>query len=108
MAEVYKRLYQGQPGVAAATVYTVPAGTQTIIKEIRAVVPSSAAAGANIGLFHGGTADANRIWPDWPLAPGEMAVEDGLITMQPGDTLAAIASVAARVTVTVYGIELTP
>lgn len=108
MANVFKKLYQGQPGTSAATIYTTPAGTQTIVKEIRALVPSNAAGGSTIGLFHGGTSDANRIWPDEPLAPGEMAIEDGLIELQPAETLAAIASVASRVTLTVYGVEITP
>lgn len=108
MANTFKKLYQGQPGTSAATIYTAPAGTQTIIKEVRAVVPSNAPAGATIGLFDGGLTDANRIWPDLPLAPGEMAVEDGLEELQPGGTLAAVASVAGRVTLTVYGVEMAP
>jgi hypothetical protein len=108
MANTYKKLYQGQPGVSAATIYTAPAGTQVIIKSVRALVPSNAANGSTIGLFHGGLTDANRLWPDYPLAPGEMAKEEDLVELQPGETLAAVASVASRVTVTVFGIEMTP
>lgn len=105
MAESYEKLYQGQPGTSAATVYTVPGSTQAIVKHIRAV--NMGGATTSIGLFHDGTAAANRILPDVPLAPGEFLEWDGTILMEAADTLAAIASVATSITLTVYGIEVT-
>lgn len=105
MAEAYKKLVQTQPGVAAATVYTVPALTNTVIKHIRAV--NMGAAAATIGLYDGGTAVTNRILPDVPLGPGEWLEWDGLLTMPTTATLAAIASVASSITLTIYGLELT-
>jgi hypothetical protein len=102
--EVYKRLYQGQPGVAAATVYTVPALTSAVMKQVRAVNTGTQA--ASVGLFHGGTAVGNRILPDVPLSPGEWLEDDLTAMMAAGDVLAAIASVASTITVTIYGLEL--
>lgn len=106
MAEAYKKLYQGQPGVAAATAYTAPAtaGSSVIVKHIRAVNTTETA--ASVGLFHDGTAAANRILPNVPLNPGEWLEWDGTILLEPSDTLAAIASVATTVTLTIYGIEV--
>jgi hypothetical protein len=106
MAEVYKKLYQGQPGTSAAIVYTAPstAGSSVIIKHIRAV--NSTETAASIGLFHDGTAAGNRILPNVPLGPGETLIDDSLYTLEPSDTLAAIASVATTITLTIYGIEV--
>jgi hypothetical protein len=105
VAENYKKLYQGQPGTAAATIYTVPALTTTLIKTIKAVNATTATA-ATIGLFHDGLVAANRTLPDLPLNPGEFLVDDTVFMLETGDTLAAIASVAATITVTVYGVEI--
>ena len=61
---------------------------------------------ATIGLFSGGTGVTNRILPNVPLGPGEWCEDDMLLTMTTGDTLAAIASAAGAITLTIYGIEL--
>lgn len=102
----FKKLAQLQVGTTAATVYTAPALTQVVIKEMRVVVPSTKSAGSTIALYHGGTTDANMICPAVPLAPGEFGIEDATITLQPGDTIAAVASVANTVTLTIYGVEM--
>lgn len=107
MAETYKRIAQLQVAAAAAVIYTVPAGTQTVVKHIRAVNTTTGTP-ATIGLFHGGTDAAHRVLPDVPLNPGEWCEEDGLFTLAAGDTLAAVSSVANAITLTIYGIELTP
>lgn len=105
MANTFKKLAQVQPGTAAAVVYTAPAATQVVVKEIRAVNATTGTA-ATVGLFHGGSAAANRIWPDIPLNPGEQAIEDATMMLAPGDTIVAIASVAAAITLTIYGVEM--
>lgn len=105
MAETFKKIVQTQPGTSAATVYTAPALTQTIIKQIRAVNTSTTVA-STVGLFHDGTAATNRILPDVPLNPGEWLVEDCTIFMETADTLAAIASVASTISLVVYGVEI--
>lgn len=105
MAEAYLKLYQGQPGVAAGVVYTVPASTNTVVKHIRAV--NTGTVGASIGLFDGGSGVTNRILPDVVLQPGEWLEWDGLITMPTTATLQAIASVASTITLTIYGLQLT-
>jgi hypothetical protein len=110
MADSFKRLYKGQPGTSAATVYTVPAGKQAIIKQIRAVLV--AGADSSIGLFNGGTDADDRILPDVPLRAGSgdeadgYLVDDGTLTLDEGDTIAAVAGHAAAVTLMIYGDEV--
>lgn len=105
MAESYKVLYQGQPGTAAATIYTVPGSTQAIVKYVKAVNVS--AVPCSIKFFQGGLVDANCINPAVTLQPGESLEFDGTITMVAASTLGAQAGVAASITLTVEGIEVT-
>lgn len=104
MAETYKVLYQGQPSTSMVTVYTVPGSTSAIVKQIRLVNVSVAA--ATIKLCQGGTADANCILPAVSLGPGEWAEFDGSIFMATGTTLAAQAQTASAITMTVHGVEI--
>lgn len=74
--ETYSVLYQGQLAAAAATIYTVPASTQSFIRSISVVntdtVPQT------FQFFRGGTAQANAITPVITLSAGGMAgYEDG-------------------------------
>jgi hypothetical protein len=106
MAEAYKKLYQGQPGTSAATVYTTPGATSTVVKHVRAVNTSTTVS-ATIGLYQDGTAATNRTLPDVVLGPGEWMEWDGLMLAPAASTIAAVASVATTITLTIYGIELT-
>jgi hypothetical protein len=108
MAEDYGKLYQGQPGTSAATVYTAPATAGSHVIIVKIVALNMGAAAASIGLFHDGTAVSNRIIPDVPLNPNEWLKDADGFFMDPSDTLAAIASVASSITLTIYGVEVTP
>ncbi len=70
--ETFKRLYQGQPSASAATLYTTPATTQTLIKSIMVVNPTGVA--RTIELWAVGTADANALLPAISVDAGAMAV----------------------------------
>ena len=104
MPETYKKLYQGQLGSSAGTLYTVPSSTQTIVKSIRVVNTDSSARTAK--LWHDGTADANVILPACSISAGGWGEFDGVITLEAADTLSGQASVASKVTVTIYGLEI--
>jgi hypothetical protein len=105
MAEAYKRLYQGQPGTSITTIYTVPAATNAVVKNIRIV--NMGTASATIQLWHGGTTNANVILPATTLQPGEWGEFDGLIVAPTTEVFSAQASLATTMTVTMYGLELT-
>ena len=104
MTDSYKKLYQGQPGTSATTLYTVPSATQAIIKHIRVVNNDSTA--RTIKLWHDGTAAANVILPATPVRAGGWAEFDGTITLEASDSFSGQASVASQVTVTIYGLEI--
>jgi len=104
VTDTFKKLAQAQPGVAAATLYTVPAATQTVVKQIRAV--NTGTVPASIKLWHDGVADVNVILPPVTLQPGEWGEFDGLIVGEAADTFSGLASVAATITVTMYGLEI--
>lgn len=104
MADTFKRLYQGQPGTGATTLYTVPALTATIIKHIRIVNPT--ATDRTIKLWHGGVVDANVILPTVTVLAGGWGEFDGTIVMAAAETLSGIASAATALTVSVYGDEV--
>lgn len=104
MPENYKKLYQGQLSSAAATLYTVPSATQTIIKGIRIV--NTDTSDRTVKLWHDGTADTNLILPATTIKAGGWGEFDGVITMETADTLSGEASVASKLTVTIYGLEV--
>lgn len=74
--ETYKCLYQGQLAAAAATLYTVPASTATLVRSIH-VVNTNASATKTFQLFRGGTAGSNAITASITLPAGGMAIYEG-------------------------------
>lgn len=76
-AESYKALAQLQLASAAATIYTVTAGTTAFIKTI-AAVNTDAVNAQTFQLFRGGTSGTNAITPSFTIPPGGCAIyEDG-------------------------------
>lgn len=105
MADAYKKLYQGQAPNAVATVATVPSGKTWIIRHIRVV--NTHASAQTIELWDDGTTDANKILGAVTIDPDDTYTEDCFICVAGDDTIAAEASVASEVTVTLYGVEIT-
>jgi hypothetical protein len=70
-----KVLYQGQLASSAATIYTVPATTVTVVKTIMVVNTDSVS--RTFQLFRGGTAAANAIIGTITLPANHTAVFDG-------------------------------
>lgn len=107
MADTYKRLYQGVAGTTAAAAYTVPGSTSAIVKSMRIVNYSGAA--ATIKLWHGtgGAADANVILPEVSVDAGGFAEFDGTLTMAAADIIYAQAGTVTSITLTIYGLEIT-
>jgi len=103
MTQAYKKLGQGTLTGGQDTLYTVPASTEAIVKEITLVNYSGVA--RTVKMWHDGVADANYILPAATIEAGGWANFDGIITMEAADTLLAQASAAASVTYTVYGME---
>lgn len=104
MTDTYKKIAQAQPGTSATTLYTVPSATQAIVKHIRVVNTDSTA--RTIKFWHDGNSDERVILPATSIRAGGWAEFDGTITLEASDTLSAQASVGSKVTVTIYGLEI--
>lgn len=105
MADTYKRIYQGQLSTSSGVVYTVPSGTQAIIKSIR--IANTSASSTTVKLWNGGSADSNVILPPTSIDAGGFGEFDGTLTMTAEDTLVAQAGANSSITMTVYGLEIT-
>jgi hypothetical protein len=100
-----KRLYTGQPGTTATTIYTVPPNTTTIIKSI--VMANTNAAASTITIGINGTGAANQIVPTVYINPNDSKIVDGInLVLNTGDTLQALQGTAGAVTLTVSGAEV--
>lgn len=104
MPDNYKVLAQGQPGVATAAIYTVPGATQSIVRSI--VIVNTDAAPRTVDLFVNGSAEANRILPTTTLAVGERIELNTIICLAAANTIQAKADVAAKVTISFFGLEI--
>lgn len=101
MPAAYDLLAQGQVGAAATTLYTAPAA-MAIVKHIK-LVNVHASSSTTIKVWLNGSADANIWHPQVTLAPGESIEFDGTLSLGSGDTIQAIAGVAATVNYLVSG-----
>ena len=110
MAETYKHLHQGLVATTSGGAVTYTAtGVTTLIKTMRVVNIHSAA--VELTLWHmpptGTTANANLIFPATDIAAGGSAEFDGIIIMDTGDRLFALAETANMLYLNIYGLELT-
>jgi hypothetical protein len=103
-SEAPKLLFQGLVSNAAATVYTVPASTQTRYETCR--LYNSDVVARTVTLYDGGTAAGNTILPATEIPAGDF-IELDLSGMggQAGATIAAVASAAAVIAMNLYGSE---
>jgi hypothetical protein len=100
-----KRLYLGQPGTSATTLYTVPANTTTILKSIVMTNTTGTAATVTIGI--NGTAAANQIVPAVSVGANDTKIVDGVnIILNTGDTLQALQGTASAITLVISGAEV--
>lgn len=104
MTDTFKKLAQSQAPAAAAAIYTVPGSTQAIVRQI--IVVNTDTVARDITLYDGGSAAGNVIHGLTTLQPNETMFMDCYITMASGGTLQALGSVASKLTITVYGLEI--
>lgn len=104
MAFTIQALADGQLAAAKATLYTVPASTQTIVKSITLVNTDAAARTVNIYVKPGAT--SRRILPkDLSIPAGGSYVHDAVITLEAGDVIEGDASAATVVDYIINGTE---
>jgi len=108
MADAYKTIYQGQLPNAVATIATVGGGKSWIIRSV--VVVNTDTATRTFQVLIGGTVDANT-WIGTSNDPislrrGETYEWDGVIALAAAETIAGVASVASKLTITISGDEV--
>lgn len=100
------RLYQGRPGTAETTVYTVPTGKK--LHKFEVVMANTTTAEATISLSlvpSGGAAGAeNRIIPASKVPANSVATIKFNQYMEAGEFLSALQGTAGAITLTISGV----
>jgi hypothetical protein len=105
MADTLKRLYgPAQPTATAATLYTVPASTITVLRFIRFV--NTTGTDRTITLSIGADSAATRFFPATTIPAGGALDWSGSIPMTAGEIIQGSSSAAAAVNVIIAGVEV--
>jgi hypothetical protein len=103
-----KKLYTGQPGTTATTLYTAPASTTTIIKNI--IICNTTATDATLTLSlvpSGGSAGTtNRIMSALVIKANDTVAMDLSGLLSTGDFISALQGTSAALTVHISGVEV--
>lgn len=106
MASTPKRLYgPAQPGNTTATRYTVPALTKTVVRHIHVSNPTGGA--VTLTLSVGADAAAVRLFDGYSIPAGSTYDWWGYLVIDAAEIIAAHASAATSLTVTINGDERT-
>jgi predicted amidohydrolase len=106
MAKTPKRLFgPAQLTAAAATKYTVPASTKTIVRHIHLYNADTVARAVTVSI--GADAAGTRIYDAISLAAGAELDRWVYYVVEAAEVIQAFADVTAKVTLTVDGDELT-
>lgn len=103
-----KKLYTGQPGTTATTLYTAPASTTTLIKNIILCNTTSSDANITISLVpSGGSAGTtNRIMSALTVKATDTVSMDLSGILATGDFISALQGTSSAITLHITGIEV--
>ena len=105
MTVTIKSLKDGQLPDAKATLYTVPASTQTVVNRIRLVNTNSTAETVNL-YFKASGGTSRRIIPkDYSLAASAELIMDDVLTMEAADVVEGDTTTASQVDYVISGAE---
>ena len=102
------RLYQGQPGTSATTLYTVPSGKKVILKQIHVCNVTGTDANFTLSLVPSGGSQSNnnRLFASFNVPANGVFVEDFNQVMNSRDFLSGLQSTSGAITLTISGIEV--
>ena len=104
MARISKRLAgPAQVSNAAATKYTVPANTKTIVRHIHVQNPSGGAVTFTLSI--GADAAATRLWDAYSIAAGAALDFWGPYTLEEAEIIQALSGTNNVLTLTIDGDE---
>lgn len=103
-----KKLYTGQPGTSATTLYTAPASTTTIVKNIIVCNTTSNAATLTLSLVaSGGSAGTtNRIMSALEVTGNNTVAFDLSGVLATGDFISALQGTSSALTLHITGVEV--
>lgn len=104
MTDTYKVLSQSQLPNAAAAQYTVPGSTQAIVRSI--VLVNTTGGAITVSLYVNGAANSNKILDTYSIPANTRVELNAVMTLAATNTIQAVASAAASVTMTVFGLEI--
>jgi hypothetical protein len=104
VTDTYKKLFQGQLPAAAAAQYTVPGATQAIIRTI--VLVNTDSSPRTVSLYTDGSANANKILDTYSIPANSRVTLNDVMTLGAAGAVWGVASVAAVVTMTIFGLEI--
>lgn len=102
------KLYVGQPTTSSTTLYTAPASTSVIIKQLVLVNTTNMA--ASVTLNHvasaGSASAANQLIPALSIPANSIWTLDTSIVMNTGDFIAGLQGTSAACTVHIHGVTI--
>lgn len=104
MTDTYGVLSQTQLPNAAAAQYTVPGATQAIVGSI--ILVNTDSAPRVVSLFVNGSAAANKILDTYTIPANTRISINDVMTLNATNTIWGVADVAAKVTMTVTGLQI--
>jgi|ERR1051325_2516365 hypothetical protein len=106
MARTPKRLAgPAQVSNTAATKYTVPAATKTVVRQIHVFNPSGSAVSFTFSI--GADAAGTRLWDSYSIAAGQPWDHFCYEVLEAAEIIQAFASTNNVLTLTIFGDELT-
>jgi len=108
MAFQEKNLARQAVGTTAETLYTVPANTITIVKDIHVCNNSNADCYVSLWLVPNGDSptDENVMFYQWNVPANDFVHWNGFQVLSAGDTIQALAETADQITIHVSGAEI--
>jgi hypothetical protein len=104
VTDTYGVLSQTQLPNAVAAQYTVPGATQAIVGSI--ILVNTDSAPHTVSLFVNGSAAANKILDSVTIAANTRIELNATMTLNATNTIQGVADVAAKVTMTVFGLQI--
>ncbi|OPH47632.1 hypothetical protein BC351_10610 [Paenibacillus ferrarius] len=108
MINTPKRLYVGQPTTAATTLYTVPANTTTIVKNI--LITNTTATSSNITIYavpnSQTVGNQHKILAAYTVKGNDTISMDVSLVVSSNDTIQALQGTSAAISIYVSGVEI--
>lgn len=103
-----KKMYVGQPGTSAGTLYTTPASTTAIVKNILMCNTTASDATVTISFVaSGGSANAsNRIFSTYTISANKTDTLDCSAVLSTGDFISALQGTSSAITLHISGVEV--